>query len=174
MTVSIPTLTTERLTLRAPEDRDFPAYAAFRASDRARFVGGPNSEWDAWNMLCSIAGHWQIRGYGRWIVADKSDDRALGVVGPFYPIDWPEPEIAWTMFGGAEGKGYAYEAATAARRFAYDTLGWRTASSFVSPENTRSVALAKRLGCVPDGVHEHRTFGPLHIWRHPAPAEVLA
>ena len=37
----IPTLTTDRLTLRAPTEADFPVMAEFYASDRSQFVGGP-------------------------------------------------------------------------------------------------------------------------------------
>jgi hypothetical protein len=38
-----PTLSTERLTLRPATMADFPAYAAFVTSDRARFMGGPHN-----------------------------------------------------------------------------------------------------------------------------------
>jgi len=32
--------------------------------------------------------------YGPWLlVADRKTDIALGLVGLFYPTDWPEPEI---------------------------------------------------------------------------------
>lgn len=171
----IPTLTTERLTLRAPRLSDFDAIAAFRASDRARFVGGPASKSNSWGYLAALVGHWDLRGYGRWIITRTGDDAtALGITGPFYPYDWPEPEIAWTLFDSAEGHGFAFEAAAAARSYAYTTLGWTTAASFVHPDNTRSIALAKRMGCRPDGVHQHADHGPLHIWRHPAPQEVAA
>ncbi|MEM7720821.1 MAG: GNAT family N-acetyltransferase [Pseudomonadota bacterium] len=164
----IPTLTTERLTLRAPEFRDFEAFAAYRASDRARFVGGPNTRDEAWNQLCAIAGQWQLRGYGRWILADRETDEALGVAGIYHPDGWPEAEIGWTVFEAAEGKGYAYEAALASRDYAYDTLGWDTIISCVAPENERSLKLAHRMGCTPDGQFTHDAFGTLHIWRHPA------
>ena len=43
-----------------------------------------------------------------------------------------------------------YEAAVAARRYAYDTLGWTRPVSYIHPDNARSIALAERLGCVRD------------------------
>ena len=167
---TIPTLTTERLTLRAPRLSDFDAYAEFRASARARFVGGPDDRIKAWGQFIGLAGQWMIRGFGRWIVADRATDAPLGVVGLLYPVGWPEPEIAWSMFAAGEGRGLAHEAALAARRHAYDTAGWSTAISLIDPTNARSVALARRLGCQPDGEYRHAVFGAMQIWRHPAPA----
>ncbi|MCK0168056.1 GNAT family N-acetyltransferase [Jannaschia sp. S6380] len=167
----IPTLTTERLTLRAPKLADFDAFAAFGASDRSHFMGGPVHPANSWQKFCAVIGHWTLRGYGRWIVTEMGADQALGLVGLHHPLEWPEPEIAWTLYDGAEGKGYAHEAALAARAHAYDTLGWTTAISFVDPANTRSLALARRLGCRADGTFEHAVFGTMHIQRHPGPEE---
>ncbi|MEM1272837.1 MAG: GNAT family N-acetyltransferase [Pseudomonadota bacterium] len=170
----IPVLETERLVLRAPQLSDFDAYAAFRGSDRARFVGGPNTRLEAWQQFSALAGQWHLRGYGRWMVTLAGADEPLGVVGAFHPDDWPEAEIAWSMFAAGEGKGYAYEAAKAARHYAYETLRWQTAISLVDPANARSLSLARRLGCRADGFFDHEVYGRMHIWRHPGPAEVAA
>jgi ribosomal-protein-alanine N-acetyltransferase len=170
----IPTLTTERLTLRAPRLSDFEAHAAFRASDRAAFVGGPNDRASAWSHLASMAGQWLLRGYGRWVVADRETDAPLGVVGLHHPDDWPEPELAWSVYAEGEGRGIAFEAARAARAHAYGALGWTTLISFVDPANARSAALARRMGCTPDGTHDHPRFGTFHVMRHPAPSELAA
>ncbi|WP_045996765.1 GNAT family N-acetyltransferase [Loktanella sp. S4079] len=165
----IPTLQTKRLTMRAPRWDDFDAYAAFRASDRTKLLGGPFTRERAFTQLAEIAGHWALRGFGRWIVADRETDAALGVVGLYYPEGWPEPEIAWSLFANAEGRGIAQEAAVTARNYAYQTLGWTTAISLIDPANTRSVALAKRLGCTDGETFQHNTLGLMHIWRHPSP-----
>ena len=73
------------------------------------------------------------------------------------------------MFGSAEGRGVAFEAAIAARAWAYRTLRWSSVISCVAGDNARSEALAKRMGCEIEGVFEHPDYGPLNIWRHPAP-----
>ncbi|SFJ35373.1 GNAT family N-acetyltransferase [Jannaschia pohangensis] len=165
----IPTLTTERLTLRAPRLADFDAFADFRASTQMAHLGGPVDRTTAWGQFTALAGQWALRGYGRWIVADRADDAPLGVVGIFHPDDWPEPEIGWSVFAQAEGRGIAQEAARATRAFAYDTLGWSTIISLVSNANSRSIALAERLDCRPDGTFSHAMYGDMTIWRHPAP-----
>ncbi|MEM9605645.1 MAG: GNAT family N-acetyltransferase [Pseudomonadota bacterium] len=173
--ITIPTLETPRLRLRAPRLDDFEAFAAFRADPvRSVFVGGPYTEAQAFDQLGELIGHWHLRGFGRFMIADRESDAALGVTGPYHPADWPEPEIAWSVFAHAEGRGIAFEAATAARRYAYDTLGWTTAISLVSIENTRSASLAKRLGCTRDPDFIHPDFGRMGCWRHPPPAVVLA
>jgi ribosomal-protein-alanine N-acetyltransferase len=169
--IEIPTLTTERLVLRAPCAGDFPAYAAFRVSERARSVGGPYSRARAFEQFCALIGHWEMRGYGRWVVADRETGAPLGVVGLFYPEDWPEPEIGWSLFEEAEGRGIATEAALASRAYAYDRLGWTRVVSLIDPDNHRSVALARQLGCTPEGTHPHPEHGDITIWRHPGPGE---
>lgn len=171
----IPVLTTERLTLRGPRLADFDAYAAMRGDPaRTAHIGGPQTRAQAWHHLCGVAGQWALRGYGRWIVTETGNDAPLGLVGLFHPEDWPEAEIGWTLAAAAEGRGIAHEAALAARRFAYGTLGWRTVISAIAPGNLRSEALARRLGCRPDGRFEHATLGTVPIWRHPAPDEAAA
>jgi len=163
---SIPTLNTERLVMRAPGPQDFEAYVEFRMSDRAVGVGGPFTRSQAFDHMCELLGHWPMRGFGRWMVADKTTDQPLGIVGLMYPESWPEPEIAWSVFADGEGRGIAYEAAMESRRYAYDVLGWDTVISCIVPENTRSIALAKRMGAVQETSFQHEELGELDIWRH--------
>lgn len=163
----IPMLTTSRLTLRGPDARDIGHLRDFYASDRSKFVGGPKAADDAWRQLATEIGHWTLCGYGRWIV--EADGDQVGLIGLWNPEGWPEPEIGWDLFDGAEGKGYATEAANAARDYAYGTLGWSTAISLVEPGNDGSANVAKRLGATLESETNHPKFGPLHIYRHPAP-----
>ncbi len=167
--ITIPTVETERLRLRCPRLDDFEAYAAFRTSDRAIHLGGPNTRTQAFDKLGEIIGHWHLRGYGRWMVADKTTDEPLGVVGPFFPDDWPEPEIAWSVFAAAEGRGVAFEAAQASLRYVYHTLGWTTAISCTTPDNTRSQALAHRLGATREADFTTIDGLDLHVFRHTGP-----
>ena len=50
------------------------------------------------------------------------------------------------MLRRAEGKGYALEAAVASIDFAFDELGWPRVDHIIDEGNTRSQALAERLG----------------------------
>lgn len=170
ITIEIPIIETETLRLRAPLPSDFPSYRAFRMDPvRTEYLGGPDTAASAFEKLSEIVGHWHLRGFGRFMVADKATDEPLGVVGPYFPQDWPEPEIAWSVFADAEGKGIAYAAALESLRFAYSRLGWKTAISVIHGDNMRSAALAQRLGCVREDDFQHPLFGPLQTWRHPGP-----
>lgn len=172
--IEIPTLKTDRLILRAPRTEDFPVFAAFYAGPRSHFVGGPLTAELAWRMLAMEIGHWQLKGFGRWIVERRDTGAPAGLVGPFQPHGWPEPEIGWDLFDGQEGHGFATEAARAARDHAYRVMGWTTAISLVKPANTASARVCERLGARRDGAFTHERHGLMHVYRHPAPEADLA
>ncbi|MEZ5721901.1 MAG: GNAT family N-acetyltransferase [Paracoccaceae bacterium] len=165
--VDIPTLTTDRLTLRAQRPEDFDAYAAFYGSERSWGMGGPLERPQAWRAFAAELGHWQMRGYGFWAVDVTETGETAGQVGFWHPEGWSEVEIGWAMFAGSEGKGYAYEAAKHLRAYAYDSLGWGPLTSVIVPGNTRSEALATRLGARPEREWRSPTGRTGVIWRHP-------
>lgn len=171
-TSTIPRLHTENLLLREYRQDDFPAFAAFYGTERSRFIGGPMTPELAWRALATHLGHWALRGYGFWAVEDRATGRFCGHVGLWYPEGWMEPEVGWVLMDHAEGRSIAHEAATEARRYAYDVLGWQTAVSMIDPANDRSIRLAQRMGCRFEGTYSHVRLGPMEIWRHPAPADL--
>lgn len=147
----IPTLETERLRLRAPHVSDTDAYMRYYQSDRAIHTGGPKDTRSAWDLWASQFGHWLLRGYGMFVVTLKGDDTPLGIVGHWFPETRPETEVGWVLFDAAsEGKGIAFEAATACIDHAWNVLKWERMVSYIAPENARSIALAERLGAVLD------------------------
>ncbi|ABD53672.1 GNAT family N-acetyltransferase [Jannaschia sp. CCS1] len=170
-TFHIPTLETERLTLRAPGPQDVEPFAAFFATEASAPIGGPIDTAETWRMLAGIAGHWMLRGYGRWMVTWKGQDTAIGLVGLHHPEDWPEAEVGWSVWGDGLGKGVAQEAARAARTNAYETHGLDRLISSCAPDNPRSALVAERLGAVRDGEWTHSEYGPFNIWRHPSEAQ---
>ena len=144
-----PTLTTARLVLRGPQKRDLAAFTAMvTTSARMDVVGGKGTADDAWRAFISGIRHWQWHGYGFFTVTDRETGVAAGRVGILNHLEWPQPELAWHMFDGYEGKSLAFEAACAVREWAGRTLGLEPLISLISPNNTRSLALATRLGAV--------------------------
>lgn len=174
MTVTLsgtPVIETERLILRAPRKGDFEPWAAMATSERARYIGGPLDRNTSWRALGHLTGHWVHRGFGMFIFSAKTDpDTPLGMAGPWFPEGWPEHEIGWTVWAPeAEGKGYAYEAAKAARDYAFCDLGWDSAVSYIDPDNARSIALAERLGARRDDEAAYPGDEPCLVYRHLTP-----
>lgn len=54
----IPTLTTDRLTLREPREAEFAAMLAFNDSPRSSFIGGRRDRQWVWRGLLANIGHW--------------------------------------------------------------------------------------------------------------------
>ncbi|WP_137109541.1 GNAT family N-acetyltransferase [Rhodobacter sp. SY28-1] len=165
---AVPVLRTERLVLRAPRPDDFDAYATYYAEDRSRFTGGPLDRPTAWRAFAAQIGHWHLRGYGLWTVTDATE-APVGHVGFWNPEGWLEREIGWALYPGHEGKGYAYEAAMAARTHAYTVLGWGPLTSVIAPGNDRSIALAVRMGATFERDWVSPSGKPALIYRHPGP-----
>jgi RimJ/RimL family protein N-acetyltransferase len=142
-----PILFTERLILRVPEAADLDGWAAMSLDEETnRFIGGVKSRAEAWRMLCAMRGAWDIRGFAMFSVIERATGAWVGRLGPWDPEGWPGKEIGWGVAPQFAGKGYAYEGAVAAMDYAFDILGWPDVIHTIDPENTRSIALAQRLG----------------------------
>jgi RimJ/RimL family protein N-acetyltransferase len=162
---SIPTLTTARLTLRSPKDGDIAPLAAFLVSPRSAWIGGPYPDDDAAEWLDWQRSQWARLGRGSWIVALRSDDTPIGRVGLLEHDGWEEPELGWFLFEGFDGHGYAHEAALAVRAYAAETLHLPPLFSLIEPTNQRSLALAERLGALPERVVQLDGLA-LTLYRH--------
>lgn len=168
-TRNIPILETKRLVLRGPEPADYPNFKATFSSYRSRFMGGPLNEYEAWMLYAAEIGHWQIRGYGMWMIHARDSDETLGMAGGWKPAKWPEAEIAWIIWPDVAGRGYALEATHRVRQYFYDTLNWQTAVSYIDPKNLDSIRLAERLGATKD-TGAATIDGNDAVYRHPSPA----
>jgi RimJ/RimL family protein N-acetyltransferase len=141
----IPTLTTERLTLRAPTRADFGAYEAFMLSPRSHVSDATPRK--VWHLFATEFFGWCLDGAGHWVI-ERRDGITIGVTGISHPSYYPEPEMGWALYDGFEGQGYATEAASAARDWAKGHFG--SLVSYTHDSNTRSIAVAERLGAVHD------------------------
>lgn len=145
---TVPRLETPRLILRGVDaERDFDAWAAMMADEEtARFIGGVQERAAAWRSMCSVLGHWQVRGFGFFAVEEKASGAFIGRIGPWFPEGWPAPEVGWTLRREFWGRGYATEAASAALDWVFDRLFWESAIHIIEPANAPSLAVAARLG----------------------------
>ncbi|PYR64986.1 MAG: GNAT family N-acetyltransferase [Acidobacteria bacterium] len=143
-------LETERLILRPFAIDDFDAFAAMYADPRvAEFVtedGKPLSRFSAWRAFATIAGHWTLRGFGLFAVVERATGTFVGRIGPWQPEGWPGFEIGWTLRSEYWGRGYATEAVKRCIENAFTELDRSHISSFIAPENMRSIHVAERVG----------------------------
>jgi RimJ/RimL family protein N-acetyltransferase len=142
-------LETERLILRPLTGDDFDDYAAMMADPQvadglAEPVG--RSPADAWRSLAVFIGHREIRGYSHWAVVERATGRFAGRAGPWRPHGFPGLGVGWCFARAHWGKGYATEAARAAIAYCFGDLDAEEVISVIRPGNTRSVAVAERIG----------------------------
>ena len=143
-------LETERLMLRQWRVDDFEAFAAMSADPRVmEFLavdGKPDSRFGSWRALCGMVGHWHLRGFGLFAVIERATGTFLGRVGPWMPEGWPDFEIGWALRSECWGRGYATEAVKRCIEYSFTELNRSHISSFIAPENTRSIRVAERVG----------------------------
>ena len=162
MATDISLLRTARLQLVVPAARHAGAFAALHADPYTmRYIGQgrPLDRTDAWLHLAMVIGHWQMRGYGAWMLEDPADGSFVGRVGLFHPAGWDEAELGWMIVPALRGRGLA------ARDVAFGTLGMMSLISLIKPGNEASRRVALKAGAI---AAETVSFpdGPLQTYRY--------
>ena len=148
-------LETPRLVLRDKRPGDFDFIASLYADENVmRWIGDgttlPRDEVEA--RFARVLAIENEPGHERWdafkLIVRKADGVAVGQAGMLRcAIDGaPEIEIGWWLAPFAWGHGYATEAASALRDFAFAELRLDHLSVVLQAENARSVAVARRIG----------------------------
>ena len=140
----IPTLQTERMTLRPFARRDFDAYEALMASERAAYMGGPFDRQKAWAWFTNDIAGWSLYGFGT--LAMVYDGRFAGGVGLVHPPHFPEPECGWFVLDGFTGLGLATEGGRAMLDHAFATTDLASIVSYIDVDNAASIRVAEKLG----------------------------
>lgn len=152
--MDVPVIDTPRLRLRAFEQADLDRYAAMCAdAEVMRHIGegGAVGRDVAWRQMAAFLGHWALRGYGMWAIERRDDGTLIGRAGFLHPEGWPGLEVGWLLERAAWGQGLAFEAARAAIDWGRRERGMGELISLIRDGNTRSEALALRLGARHDG-----------------------
>ena len=85
-------------------------------------------------------------GFGMYVVELRSTGTPIGLCG-FVKRDWlPDVDIGFAFLPQYRSQGYAYESASAVRRYGHDVLGLNRIVAIVSPSNVDSIRLIEKLG----------------------------
>jgi ribosomal-protein-alanine N-acetyltransferase len=145
---TLPTLHTERLTLRPFTLDDAPVYFAAVRSDPevTRWIGGGQHESAAVTreMLARVIRHGDEFGYSLWAVIEKG--ALIGHAGLWQIPNVPDTEIAYALAKPAWGKGYATEAGRAVLSFAFDAAQLPRVIGLAFEPNAASRRVLTKLG----------------------------
>lgn len=146
---------TQRLTFHRHGLADFEDCAQMWGDPevtRFIFAGRPLPRQEAWNRLLRYVGHWELLGYGFWVVREKASGRFVGEVGladfqrEMVPSLQGIPEAGWALAAWAHGQGFASEAVRAALVWEAENLRSPRTACLISPENVASLRVAEKCG----------------------------
>ena len=159
---------TDRLILRMFKDDDWHAlHEHYSDAECTKYTYRKVlTEGETWRTMSSLAGQWVLKGYGPYVLEEKKSGLVLGVIGLWFPNDWPEPEIMWLLIRKYWGKGFAIEAALAVQKMASKYLPEVSLISLIDSNNEASIRLAKTVGATFEKELQLRG-GLWHIYRHP-------
>ena len=160
----VPEIRTERLLMRGWRGDDFEPYTAIAQDPLvAESLGkpAPPKPAEVWRDMAFLSGHWELKGFGHWVLEERETGAIVGHAGLLRPPEWPDLEVGGTVARGHRGKGYAPQAGRAACEWAQERLGARHIVSLIHPDNVRSQRVAEKLGESVEGRFQLRQFNLL-------------
>lgn len=142
---------TERLILRSWREEDRAPFAALNADPRVmEYMPGCLSRQESDALADRITAHFRQHGFGLFAAELRATREFIGFIGlsvpPFQAHFTPCVEIGWRLAAEHWNKGLATEGASAAARYAFDTLAVAELVSFTVPRNTASRRVMEKIG----------------------------
>jgi len=116
------------------------------------FGGKPFSEEETWTRILRYVGHWEVMGFGYWVVEEKESGTFVGELGfaecrrDIQPSIQGIPEIGWVLTSRSHGRGYATEAARVVIGWGAAHFGPVRTACIIHPENSPSIRVAQKCG----------------------------
>jgi RimJ/RimL family protein N-acetyltransferase len=85
-------------------------------------------------------------GFGLYLVTLKETGESMGMCGLIRRNTLKDVDIGYAFLPRYWSKGYAFEAASAMKQYAQETLGLKRLVAVVDPENLPSIHLLEKLG----------------------------
>jgi len=141
---------TERLLLRKMTENDFDAlYKVLADPDIMQHYPYAFDEAGVRGWINKNIERYQILGFGLWAVCLKETGEMIGDCGLTMQLinGQVKPEIGYHIRGDRQRKGYAKEAATAVRNWAFRNTPFNAIYSYMKHTNEPSIKTAISYGC---------------------------
>jgi RimJ/RimL family protein N-acetyltransferase len=140
---------TKRLVLRELTDDDFDSlYAVLGDSDIMRHYPYKLDETRVRNWIAKNKERYRVFGFGLWAVCLKETGEMIGDCGLTMQNinNFIRPEIGYHIRADMQHNGYAKEAASAVRDWAFQNTPFRVLYSYMKADNIASCATAQSIG----------------------------
>lgn len=152
---SAPQIDTARLVLRKHLIDDFNLIAGLWSDpEMVKFINGvPSTREASWSRFLRYIGHWQLLGFGYWVIIERDSGRFVGEIGfadyqrNMQPSMDNMAEMGWVLCPEFHARGYASEAAEAVLAWADQHIP-RQVCCIIAPENRPSLRLAEKNGFI--------------------------
>lgn len=166
----MPIVETARLHLRPLDPGDLDHHHAVVGSDSQVVWDGKARTLDESRAyLEAHRQHWDEHGFGMWAATEAATGHFLGHAGLQYLEGSDDVQVGYYLGRLAWGRGFATEAAGAALRYGFETIGLPHIVAVVRPENHASQHVLAKLGMRQVGVESHYGFD-VQVWRVDAKA----
>ncbi len=138
-------IATRRLQLSRPTEADaVPLQRLWRDERVQRFLGGARSEENAAACVAAVRTHWEVYGFGRWVVRARGADTIIGLCGLCHLDD--EIEVSYKFVPTAWGQGFATEAARASLTYGFGPVRLDRIVAIARVDNAGSHHVLEKLG----------------------------
>lgn len=151
------TLHTPRLSLLPPGPEHLPDLIRLKGDERVFgfMLHGVRSPDRTKEELEDDMEFWLVRGYGTWSVFERTTGDFLGICGLMERPDGRGVALRFALWPECRGKGYAREAAAAAREFGH-RAGLKRIIAVARETNQASCAVLTDIGMKPCGEFRHQ------------------
>jgi RimJ/RimL family protein N-acetyltransferase len=132
-----------------------------RVAATLSLTGQPPGEEEVSDGLIEAIGHWELHGFGLWLLRNRSGDELVGRGGlqHTFVTGRDEVEVAWAIVPELWGRELATELALAAVDIAFGPLKLPELIAYTLPDNRASRRVMEKCGFSYDGAIEAQGIG---------------
>lgn len=132
-----------------------------RVAATLSLTGEPPSEAEVRDGLIEAIGHWELHGFGLWLLRDRWDGQLIGRGGlqHTFVTGRDEVEVAWAIIPDLWGCGLATELARTSVEAAFGPLALEEVFAYTLPNNWASRRVMEKCGFGYDGPIEAHGVG---------------